>query len=194
MGSAPDAGADDIDAAVQAARAAFRESGWPQLAPKERARYLRALADEFEKHNDELGALVTMENGMALSVCGAFNGIGSATRYRYFAGLAESWDPEEVRGYQALLRNPTDSYFLAQAVTDAGIPPGVVNIVTGGDATGAALVAHPVIDMAAFTGSSAVGRKIAAACGASLKRVTLELGGKSAASAAKAARRASRST
>jgi acyl-CoA reductase-like NAD-dependent aldehyde dehydrogenase len=86
VGSAPDAGADDIDAAVQAARAAFRESGWPQLAPKERARYLRALADEFEKHNDELGALVTMENGMALSVCGAFNGIGSATRDRYFAG------------------------------------------------------------------------------------------------------------
>ena len=41
MGSAPDAGPDDIDAAVQAARTAFRESGWPQLAPKERARYLR---------------------------------------------------------------------------------------------------------------------------------------------------------
>ena len=56
VGSAPDAGADDIDAAVQAARAAFHESGWPQLAPKERARYLRALADEFEKRNDELGA------------------------------------------------------------------------------------------------------------------------------------------
>jgi aldehyde dehydrogenase (NAD+) len=62
--SAPDAGADDIDAAVRAARAAFRESGWLQLAPKERARYLRALADEFEKRNDELGALVTMENGI----------------------------------------------------------------------------------------------------------------------------------
>jgi acyl-CoA reductase-like NAD-dependent aldehyde dehydrogenase len=214
VGSAPDAGADDIDAAVQAARAAFRESGWPRLAPKERARYLRALADEFEKRNDELGALVTMENGMALSVCGAFNGIGSATRYRYFAGLAESWDPEEVRdfpeapsrpakiktivrrqpagvvgiivpwnvpqgnvavklgaalaaGCTAVIKpspeTPLDSYFLAQAVTDAGFPPGVVNIVTGGDATGAALVAHPGIDMVAFTGSSAVGRKIAAA-------------------------------
>jgi acyl-CoA reductase-like NAD-dependent aldehyde dehydrogenase len=231
VGSAPDGGADDIDAAIQAARAAFRESGWPQLAPKERARYLRALADEFEKRNDELGALVTMENGMALSVCGAFNGIGSATRYRYYAGLAESWDPEEVRDYpeassgpakiKTIVRRqpagvvgiivpwnvpqgnvavklgaalaagctavikpapetPLDSYFLAQAVTNAGIPAGVVNIVTGGDATGAALVAHPGIDMVAFTGSSAVGRKIAAACGASLKRVTLELGGKSA--------------
>lgn len=214
VGSAPDTGPDDIDAAVQAARAAFRESGWPQLAPKERARYLRALADEFEKRNDELGALVTMENGMALSVCGAFNGIGSATRYRYFAGLAESWDPEEVRdfpeapsgpakiktivrrqpagvvgiivpwnvpqgnvavklgaalaaGCTAVIKpspeTPLDSYFLAQAVTDAGIPPGVVNIVTGGDATGAALVAHPGIDMVAFTGSSAVGRHAAPA-------------------------------
>jgi aldehyde dehydrogenase (NAD+) len=59
VGSAPAAGADDIDAAVLAARAAFRESGWPQLAPKERGRYLRALADEFEKRNDELGALAS---------------------------------------------------------------------------------------------------------------------------------------
>lgn len=63
--SGPDAGAEDIDAAVQAARAAFRDSGWPQLAPKERARYLRALADEFEKRNDEMGALVTLPGNPA---------------------------------------------------------------------------------------------------------------------------------
>ncbi|HJZ09107.1 MAG TPA: aldehyde dehydrogenase family protein [Trebonia sp.] len=183
VGSAPDAGPDDIDAAVQAARAAFRESGWPQLAPKERARYLRALADEFEKRNDELGALVTMENGMALSVCGAFNGIGSATRYRYFAGLAESWDPEEVRDFPEAPSGPAKIKTIVRRQ-----PAGVVGIIvpwnvpraTGGDATGAALVAHPGIDMVAFTGSSAVGRRIAAACGGSLKRVTLELGGKSA--------------
>jgi aldehyde dehydrogenase (NAD+) len=124
VGSAPGAGPDDIDAAVQAARAAFRESGWPQLAPKERARYLRALADEFEKRNDELGALVTMENGMALSVCGAFNGIGSATRYRYFAGLAESWDPEEIRDFPEAPSGPAKIKTIVRRQ-----PAGVVGII-----------------------------------------------------------------
>jgi aldehyde dehydrogenase (NAD+) len=74
-----------------------------------------------------------------------------------------------------------DAYLLAEAVTEAGIPHGVVNIVTGGRETGASLVAHPKVNKVAFTGSTAAGRHIAASCAATLKRVTLELGGKSAA-------------
>ena len=64
---------------------------------------------------------------------------------------------------------------------EAGFPPGVVNILTGpGVPTGAALPAHPGIDKVAFTGSTEVGRRImAAAAGSNLKRVSLELGGKS---------------
>jgi acyl-CoA reductase-like NAD-dependent aldehyde dehydrogenase len=62
-----------------------------------------------------------------------------------------------------------------------GLPPGVVSVLPGGRATGELLVGHPGVDKVAFTGSTAVGRQIAATCGAALKRVSLELGGKSAA-------------
>jgi acyl-CoA reductase-like NAD-dependent aldehyde dehydrogenase len=74
-----------------------------------------------------------------------------------------------------------DAFVLAQAAAEAGFPPGVLNVVTGGRETGAALVAHPGIAKVAFTGSTAAGREIAAVCGSQLKPATLELGGKSAA-------------
>ncbi|MDZ4265690.1 MAG: aldehyde dehydrogenase, partial [Mycobacterium sp.] len=74
-----------------------------------------------------------------------------------------------------------DSYLLAEAVQEAALPPGVVNIVTGGRDVGAHLVAHPGVDKVAFTGSTGAGRQIAETCGRMLRPVTLELGGKSAA-------------
>jgi aldehyde dehydrogenase (NAD+) len=73
------------------------------------------------------------------------------------------------------------SYLFAEAVAEAGLPPGVVNVVPGGRETGAYLVQHPQVDKVAFTGSTAAGRQIASVCGQALKPVTLELGGKSAA-------------
>ncbi len=74
-----------------------------------------------------------------------------------------------------------DSYIVAEAALEAGVPPGVINIVAADRAVGAYLVSHPRIDKVAFTGSTAAGRKIAATCGELLRPVTLELGGKSAA-------------
>jgi acyl-CoA reductase-like NAD-dependent aldehyde dehydrogenase len=74
-----------------------------------------------------------------------------------------------------------DAYVLAEAVVAAGLPPGVVNIVSGRGEIGAYLAAHPKVDKVAFTGSTAVGRTIAETCGRLLRPVTLELGGKSAA-------------
>ena len=69
---------------------------------------------------------------------------------------------------------------LARSFEDAGIPPGVVNIITGaGETTGRALVAHAGVDKVAFTGSVAAGREVMAVAARTLKRVTLELGGKS---------------
>ena len=69
---------------------------------------------------------------------------------------------------------------LGELLLEAGVPPGVVNIVTGvGEVVGAALAAHPYVDKVAFTGSTDVGRRIVAAAGGNLKKVTLELGGKS---------------
>ncbi|MBS4730299.1 aldehyde dehydrogenase [Mycobacterium sp. SM1] len=74
-----------------------------------------------------------------------------------------------------------DSYLLAEAVQEAELPPGVVNIITGGREIGAYLVSHPGVDKVAFTGSTAAGRQIGEVCGRLLRPVTLELGGKSAA-------------
>jgi aldehyde dehydrogenase (NAD+) len=76
---------------------------------------------------------------------------------------------------------PLDGLLLAELADQAGIPAGVLNVVPGDRDAGEALVAHPGIDKIAFTGSTAAGRKIAESCGRGLKRVSLELGGKSAA-------------
>ncbi|MFB7269134.1 aldehyde dehydrogenase [Streptomyces sp. NPDC056244] len=74
-----------------------------------------------------------------------------------------------------------DPALLADAIEAAGFPEGVINIVPGGPEVGAYLVSHPGVDKVSFTGSTAAGRRIAAACAALLRPVTLELGGKSAA-------------
>jgi aldehyde dehydrogenase (NAD+) len=75
---------------------------------------------------------------------------------------------------------PLTALFLAEILQEAELPPGVVNIVTGDGATGAALVAHPGIDKIAFTGSTEVGKAIQRAVAGTDKRYTLELGGKAA--------------
>jgi aldehyde dehydrogenase (NAD+) len=76
---------------------------------------------------------------------------------------------------------PLDALWLAEMIEQLGLPDGVVSVLPGGTDVGEALVRHPGVDKIAFTGSSAVGRRIAALCGEQLKRVSLELGGKSAA-------------
>jgi aldehyde dehydrogenase (NAD+) len=74
-----------------------------------------------------------------------------------------------------------DAFQLADAAIEAGLPPGVINIVPGGREIGAYLVEHPGVDKVAFTGSTTAGRAIGEMCGRLLRPVTLELGGKSAA-------------
>ena len=75
---------------------------------------------------------------------------------------------------------PLNAFVLAEVAAAVGLPPGVLNIVTGtGADVGDPLVRHPGVDMVSFTGSTPVGRKIAAICAESVKRVSLELGGKS---------------
>jgi acyl-CoA reductase-like NAD-dependent aldehyde dehydrogenase len=77
-------------------------------------------------------------------------------------------------------QTPLSTIRFGELLQDAGVPPGVVNIVTGfGETAGAAMVAHPGIDKIGFTGSTEVGKKILASAAQSMKRVTLELGGKS---------------
>jgi aldehyde dehydrogenase (NAD+) len=74
---------------------------------------------------------------------------------------------------------PLEAFFIARAVEDAGLPKGVVNVIVGADDVGRALTEHPAIDMVAFTGSDGVGRAIMGQAANTLKRILLELGGKS---------------
>jgi betaine-aldehyde dehydrogenase len=76
---------------------------------------------------------------------------------------------------------PLDAILMAELIEEAGIPKGVVSVIPAGREVGEHLVRHPGVDKIAFTGSTAAGRTIASICGEQLKRVSLELGGKSAA-------------
>lgn len=76
---------------------------------------------------------------------------------------------------------PLDAYLVAGLLEEAGCPPGVVNVVPADRDVSEYLVSHPGVDKVTFTGSAAAGRRIAEVCGRDLRRVTLELGGKSAA-------------
>ena len=93
--------------------------------------------------------------------------------------------PALVTGCTIVLKpapeTPLSCLALAEAFERAGLPQGVVSILPAGRAVGRNLVTHPGVDKVTFTGSTAAGREIGQACGATLKRVTLELGGKSAA-------------
>lgn len=75
---------------------------------------------------------------------------------------------------------PLDSFLLGEMIQEAGIPDGVVNIVSADRDVSESLVTHPGVDKVSFTGSTSAGRRVAALCGQDLRRVTLELGGKSA--------------
>ena len=77
--------------------------------------------------------------------------------------------------------SPIDALILAELIDQLGLPDGVVSVLPGGPDVGRCLVAHPLVDKVAFTGSTAVGREIAGVAGTHLKRTSLELGGKSAA-------------
>jgi acyl-CoA reductase-like NAD-dependent aldehyde dehydrogenase len=102
-----------------------------------------------------------------------------------FPLLMAAWKlgPALAAGCTVILKpaeqTPLTALRLGELILEAGIPAGVVNVVTGAGETGAAIVDHPGIDKIAFTGSTEVGREIGAKAGRALKRVTLELGGKS---------------
>ncbi len=102
-----------------------------------------------------------------------------------FPLLMASWKlaPALAAGCTVVLKpaeqTPLSALRLGELALRVGFPPGVLNVLTGDGATGAALVDHPDVDKVAFTGSTAVGREIGAKAGRALKRVTLELGGKS---------------
>jgi aldehyde dehydrogenase (NAD+) len=201
----------DIDAAVQAARAA--SARWRALTPHARARYLYALARLVQKHSRLLAVLETMDNGKPIRESRDIDIPLVARHFYYHAGWAQLLDqefpdhepcgvvgqiipwnfpllmlawkiaPALATGNTVVLKpaefTPLTAILFAELCNEAGLPPGVVNIVTGDGTTGEALVKHPDVDKIAFTGSTEVGRAIRGATAASHKRLSLELGGKS---------------
>ena len=112
--------------------------------------------------------------------------VGAITPWNYpLHQIVAKAVPALAAGCTVVLKPAEDTPLVAQlfaeAVHEAGFPPGVFNLVTGlGPVAGQALAEHPDVDLVSFTGSTAVGRQIGATAGAALKKVALELGGKSA--------------
>src|SRR5919109_357737 len=144
----------DVDRAVEAARAALA-GPWGKTPPNERSRLLHALADALVANRKELAELEARNVGKAISSVKAE--LNQAIENYRFYGSA-----------------------IAELAGEVGFPPGVINIVPGpGPIVGAHLVRHPDVDKIAFTGSTATGAQIMRLASEPIKRITLELGGKS---------------
>jgi betaine-aldehyde dehydrogenase len=125
------------------------------------------------------------DNAMSLALREPVGVAGAIVPWNYPLLMA-AWKlaPAICAGCTAVLKpaeqTPLSALALASSFADAGLPPGVVNIVTGaGEVAGAAIVAHPAVDKIAFTGSVEVGKAIMRGAAATLKKISLELGGKS---------------
>jgi aldehyde dehydrogenase (NAD+) len=215
-------GADEIDAAVRAARAAF-EGDWGRLAPSARGRVLMKLSQLIQVEGERLAGIESRDVGKPLAQ--ARRDIATTARYfEFYAGACDKvagevlpydasytvmamrvpfgvtghiipWNyPSQMfgrsvgaslaAGNACVLKPPEDACLaileIAQLASEAGLPAGALNVVTGlGDEAGAALSAHPGIDHISFTGSPATGTRVAQAAAEHHCPVTLELGGKS---------------
>lgn len=222
--SVAQAQAADVNQAVSAARKAFDSGPWPRMSHRERAGFLRAVADELDKRADRHARIWTSEAGVLFSASKASMTSFSDT-YRYYADLAETYPFEEqhrpvaggevafvvrepvgvvgaiipwngapgitaikaapalIAGCTIVLKSspeaPGSAYLLAEACQAAGLPAGVLNIITADRDVSELLVRHPDVDKITFTGSTVAGRRIASICGERMARCTLELGGKS---------------
>jgi len=216
--------AEEMTAAVTAARTAFDTGPWPGMPAAERGRVLRTAAsllklraEEFAQAEtadtgkpiyesrsidvptavdslDYYGCLVRGVEGAAIPVGDAaidatvrepVGVVGAVTPWNFPVVLAcRKLGPALAAGNTVVLKPaslaPLTTVMLADVFAEAGLPPGVLNIVTGsGREAGQALLDDPRIDKLSFTGSTAVGREVLAASTKSIGRCSLELGGKS---------------
>ena len=156
---------------------------WAQVIPINHVRYYANIAKTYEEEEvrpnvrREGTSIIRKEPLGVAALIVPWNQPQASTTLKLAPALAA--------GCTVVLKpaeeTPLDAYHFAEASLAIGMPPGVINIVPGGRDTGRALVAHPGIDKVSFTGSAEAGKQIAAAAGARLIPVTLELGGKSAA-------------
>jgi aldehyde dehydrogenase (NAD+) len=218
IATVPAATAEDVDRAVDAARAAF--PAWSATSIRRRAELLRGLSDQLGKRAGELAETIATEMGCPMRIATRIQAALPQTVLDSYADLIENYEFDERVGNSLVTREPAGvvgaitpwnyplhqivcklapalaagcpivikpsevaplvAYLLMEAVDEAGIPPGVVNLVPGyGAHTGANLAAHPGVDVVSFTGSVAAGTRVAQLAAANVTRATLELGGKS---------------
>ncbi len=215
--------AEDIDAAVRAARRAFDDGSWPRLKAAERARVLTRIADAIEARAEDIASLEVRDVGMPITQARA-QAARTGDNFRFYArviqdlagdayavgqeflnytvhkpvgvaGLIMPWNtplmlstwriaPALAAGNTVVLKpaewSPLSADLLAHIMDEVGLPPGVFNVVHGfGETCGAPLVAHPGVNLIAFTGETTTGRTIMAEAARTLKRCSVELGGKS---------------
>lgn len=214
---------EDVDAAVQAAQAAF-DGGWSLADPAARSQALNKLADLLEQNAETFAHIEALDNGKSLQnsrgdvalavgclrttagwadkIMGTIIETGDShfnfTRKEplgvcgqiipwNFPLLMFTWKvaPAIATNNTIVLKTsettPLSALFFCKLVQENNVlPPGVLNVVNGfGKITGNAITDHPTIKKVAFTGSTATGKHIMAKCASTLKKVTLELGGKS---------------
>ena len=219
-----EAGAEDVDRAVKAARAAFESGPWPKMKPADRARVLHRLGDLILANADEIARLETMDNGKPIFESRYIDVPMVAGCFHYFSGWASKltgettnvspafftytlreplgvvgaiipWNfpmimvgwkaaPALAAGNTVVLKpaaeTPLSAIRIGELAIEAGLPPGVFNVVPGrGSVAGEALVRHPQVDKISFTGSTEVGQHIMRVAADTVKKLTLELGGKS---------------
>jgi aldehyde dehydrogenase (NAD+) len=210
-----EAGEEDVDAAVKAARAAYTRT-WSRMSGAERAKYLYRIARILQERAREFAVLETMNGGKPIKESRDVDVPLAAAHFFYHAGWADKlnyafpgrrpaplgvaaqvipWNfpllmaawklaPALAAGNTVVLKpaetTPLTALRLGEVIQEAELPEGVVNILTGAGATGAALVGHPGVDKVAFTGSTEVGKAIQRTLAGSGRRLTLELGGKAA--------------
>ena len=220
------AGPADVDAAVNAARAAFDSGPWGRTEPLERAAAVQRLADVYDKRRAEMAETISAEIGAPITFAQRAQVGLPAMMMRAFCDLAQRHQWQETRagffgtnvyvrkepvgvvaaivpwnmpqfliitklvpallaGCTVVLKpaaeSPLDALLLAEMLDQIDLPPGVVSVLPGDGTVGELLVSHPGVDKVSFTGSTAAGRAVAAACAPNLTKVSLELGGKSAA-------------
>jgi len=205
------AGEDEVNAAVDAAREAFQQ--WHQTPGVVRARYLYAIARNIQKHHRLLAVLESMDNGKPIRESRDIDVPLLARHFYYHAGWAQLMDtelgdyqpvgvigqiipwnfpllmlawkiaPAIAMGNTVVLKPASytrlSALLFAEVVAEAGLPPGVVNVITGSSKAGSMIVEHPDVDKIAFTGSTEVGRILRRQTAGSGKKLSLELGGKS---------------
>lgn len=219
MGKVPEGTADDVNAAVAAAKAAFES--WSTTPIETRAQYLDQIAAKLKERQADIAATIAAEVGMPLPMATAVQAGLAITDVSTNAKLAREFQFEEQVGNALIAKEPIGvvgcitpwnfplhqitakvapalaagctvvlkpsevapltAFMLAEIIHEVGLPAGVFNLVTGyGPVVGEALAAHPDVDMISFTGSTRAGKRVSELATQTVKRVSLELGGKSA--------------